>query len=110
MNNTLDLHYILWNDLPKHMSEDDYELVIQILKESYKSSFIQLNQNQAQYNNLIKDLNDKMQGLQEQLAIQTKISGNFRSKLTEKLTLKERLFGKIDLNRLTQITDKASQP
>jgi len=105
----MDLHYILWNDLPKHLSESDYDLIIQILKESYKSSFIQMNQNQAQYNGQIKDLNDTMSGLKEQLAIQVKISNNIKSKLVQKLTLKERIFGKIDLNRLTRIVDKADQ-
>lgn len=105
----LDLQEILWRDLPKNLSAEDYLLIISILKDAYKNSFVSLNQNHAQYNNHLENLKASNKALQEEVESKKQIIARLSSKLKENLTLKERILGKIDLVKLTRTPDKDSQ-
>lgn len=109
MADFFDLQEILWRDLPKNLSAEDYLLIIGILKDAYKNSFVSLNQNQAQYNNHIEQLKASNKAIQEELEAKKEIIARLSLKLKGNLTLKERILGKIDLVKLTRTPDKDGQ-
>jgi len=97
-----DVQWLLRNDIPRNLSADEYQLCVDMLKDAYRSSFLQVNQNQSQYNEHIKELKATIIRLEEITQEQKKITSRYQNKLIKaKLSFKERLFGKIDLSKLT---------